>query len=61
LLTGSLLDLSKIDANGNLLWEKPLEVIAYDMRQTNDCGYILTGLNDFGHYLIRTDGEGNFN
>jgi len=65
--------LEKIDANGNIEWEKTFGSIykrqdeGISVRQTNDGGYIVTGVIDADQdsieggdlWLIKTDSEGN--
>ncbi|MCL7415040.1 MAG: hypothetical protein M8349_03120 [ANME-2 cluster archaeon] len=58
----------KIDASGNVIWEKPmgggLEDGAYDIQQTADHGYIVAGYTrsatdgSYKMYIVKTDPEG---
>ncbi len=60
---------SKLDANGNVLWSKIYgntnqDDQGYDIKQTSDGGYIVTGVTDFGSggrdlYLLKLDAAGN--
>ncbi|MFX0132770.1 MAG: hypothetical protein ACFFDN_03900 [Candidatus Hodarchaeota archaeon] len=66
---GSDIWLIKIDADGNKLWDKTYGGndfdIAYDVKQTNDDGYIIIGVTvSYGAgerdiYLVKTDSDGN--
>jgi len=61
--------LVKVDANGNALWSKIIggtgQESGYDVQQTSDGGYIMTGNTAFdpvGYgdvYLVKTDSMGN--
>lgn len=61
--------LIKVDANGNLQWEKTYGGAGFDIgvsvQQTSDCGYIIVGyMGSFGSggvdiYLIKIDSNGN--
>ena len=60
--------LVKIDANGNMQWDKSFgganHEHAYDMIQASDGGYTLTGDTGYGsgnwdYWLVKTDAEGN--
>ena len=56
--------LIKIDANGNLLWDRQFDFNntydrAMEAQQTNDGGYIITGSADNKILLIKTDEDGD--
>jgi hypothetical protein len=59
--------LIKIDANGNTTWNKkiggPDSEFGFSVQQTNDDGYIITGIDSYGvsdkAWLIKTDDTGN--
>ena len=64
---GSYLDrnfwIIKIDALGNLIWEKSyakyFSAEAYSVQETYDGGYIVAGLSYFGDLIIKLDNSGN--
>ncbi|MBD3234181.1 MAG: T9SS type A sorting domain-containing protein [candidate division Zixibacteria bacterium] len=59
----------RTDSEGDTLWTKnyggPYQDLGYDIKQTDDGGYIIAGWKDvdgqytWNYYLIRTDSEGN--
>jgi len=52
--------LAKVDANGNLLWDRTFgDSYASEVQQTNDGGYIIVGNKDDNGWLMKTDANGN--
>jgi len=61
---GSNVYLVKTNSNGNLLWSKiyggrTSNSSGFALEQTNDGGYIITGITNFDVYLIKTDSIGS--
>jgi len=62
---GNAVYLVKTDANGNLQWQRTIEILTWEashgIQQTNDGGYIITGLTyGWGNaFLLKTDSLGN--
>ncbi|NJD77443.1 MAG: hypothetical protein FIB08_10180 [Candidatus Methanoperedens sp.] len=55
------LSLTKVDANGNLEWNKTFlgHIVAYSVRETKDGGYVIAGETDLDARMIKTDESGN--
>lgn len=55
--------LIKTDSNGDVMWTRNFgtdeDDHGYDVRQTTDGGYIITGKADYDVYLVKTDASGN--
>ena len=57
--------LLKTDNLGNLIWKKLFGsgslVCGFDIKQTNDQGYIICGSSDADYYVLKTDKNGDVN